>query len=150
MSMTSLPKLFGKEFLPDPNILLNNYDAFMNDPNMNTFLNGADPKYNPNPNVNLRYLYGDAYKLKNTDIAAPELTKNIQIEITVFDKNHWRFPTDQTNTITDKAYETELTVTDALKGIRTYNDMILKELHTNEIDASEIDLYMFGSLLRHL
>ena len=55
MSMTSLPKLFGKEFLPDPNILLNNYDVFMNDPNMNTFLNGTDPKYNPNPNVNLRY-----------------------------------------------------------------------------------------------
>lgn len=142
MSMTSLPKLFGEEFLPDPNILLNNYDVFMNDPNMNTFLNGTDPKYNPNPNVNLRYLYGDVYKIKNTDISAPEPTKNIQIEITVFDKNHWRFPTDQTNTITDKAHETELTVTDALKGIRKYNDMILKELHTNEIDASEIDLYI--------
>ena len=144
----SLPKLFGKEFLPDPNILLNNYDVFMNDPNMDTFLNGSAPKYNPNPNINLRYLYGPDYKIKDTDVSAPEPTKNIQIEITVFDKNHWRFPTDQTNTITDKAHETELTITNALKGIRTYNDMILKELHKDVINASEIDLYVSNNTFK--
>lgn len=144
----SLPKLFGKEFLPDPNILLNNYDVFMNDPNMNTFLNGSAPKYNPNPNINLRYLYGPDYKIKETDVSAPEPSKTIQIEITIFDKNHWNFPTNQTNTITDHPKDTELTVTNALKGLRTYNDMVLKNLHKDVINASEIDLYVSNNTFK--
>lgn len=77
----SLPKLFGKEFLPDPNILLNNYDVFMNDPNMDTFLNGSAPKYNPNPNINLRYLYGPDYKIKETDTSAPEPSKQFKSKL---------------------------------------------------------------------
>ena len=144
----SLPKLFGKEFLPDPNILLNNYDVFMNDPNMNTFLNGSAPKYNPNPNINLRYLYGPDYKIKDTDISTPEPSKTIQIEITIFDKNHWNFPTNQTNIITDHPKDTELTVTNALKGLRTYNDMVLKNLHKDVINASEIDLYVSNNTFK--
>ena len=144
----SLPKLFGKEFLPDPNILLNNYDVFMNDPNMNTFLNGSAPKYNPNPNINLRYLYGPDYKIKDTDTSAPEPSKTIQIEITIFDKNHWNFPTNQTNTITDHPKDTELIVTNALKGLRTYNDMVLKNLHKDVINASEIDLYVSNNTFK--